>query len=143
MLYIVALTEAMQLFDNDVDKTTNAFFDDEGTLLKKVWNIKLGLFRSNHSDEGCATRGRRMFGMRVTFTRTMWASKPVSHFSCASGCFGIFAWAEDRFTGFAVHHQDSLRPGLFDNLAPSRPPSRNSVNLNDGYIAGTGGLPCL
>lgn len=36
MQYVVALTEATQLFDNDVDKTTNAFFDDPGTLLKKV-----------------------------------------------------------------------------------------------------------
>ncbi|KAI4208017.1 MAG: hypothetical protein LQ346_000181 [Caloplaca aetnensis] len=43
MPYTVALTEATQLFDNDVDKTTNAFFDDPDTLLKKqrqenVWN---------------------------------------------------------------------------------------------------------
>ncbi|KAL8927954.1 MAG: hypothetical protein Q9208_002029 [Pyrenodesmia sp. 3 TL-2023] len=85
--------EWLKLFDNDVDKTTNAFFDDPGTLLKKrqenVWN---------ESDFHKDNVGQQ--------------------------------------TGFAVHHQDSLRPGLFDNLAPSRPPSRNSINLNDGYIAG-------
>ncbi|KAL8764215.1 MAG: hypothetical protein Q9184_000184 [Pyrenodesmia sp. 2 TL-2023] len=100
MQYIAALTKATQLFDNDVDKTTNAFFDDPGTLLKKrqesVWN---------ESDFHKDNVGQQ--------------------------------------TGFAVHHQDSLRPGVFDNLAPSRPPSRNSVNLNDGYIASTGPLPYL
>ncbi|KAI4114270.1 MAG: hypothetical protein LQ345_004921, partial [Seirophora villosa] len=89
--------EWLKLFDNDVEKTINAFLDDPHTLNKKrqenVWNES-----QFHTDRGDN------------------AGHP---------------------TAFAVHHQDSLKPNVFD-AAPSRPPSRNSVNVHDGYFPAGG-----
>ncbi|KAI4151486.1 MAG: hypothetical protein L6R39_002028 [Caloplaca ligustica] len=38
-LQLLGPTETQQLFDNDVDKTINAFLDDPDTLQKKVREI--------------------------------------------------------------------------------------------------------
>ncbi|KAI4149572.1 MAG: hypothetical protein LQ341_001282 [Variospora aurantia] len=88
----------LKLFDNDVEKTINAFLDDAHTLDKKkrenAWNENQ--FHTDRGDNG---------GQQNAFT---------------------------------VHHQDSLKPNVFENVAPSRPPSRNTVNLNDGYISAGG-----
>lgn len=65
------------------------------------------------------------------------AGHPTGERSCNVRYVRNFMWPDRRLQAFAVHHQDSLKPNVFD-AAPSRPPSRNSVNVHDGYFPAGG-----
>ncbi|KAL8931815.1 MAG: hypothetical protein Q9211_006714 [Gyalolechia sp. 1 TL-2023] len=111
----------LKLFDNDVERTLNAYFDDPNTLEKK-----------------------RTSGTRANSTRIE-EIIPVTSLVRALSQLGTsrrIHMGSYMLLAFTVHHPDSLKPNVFDHGAPSRPPSRVSTRNGLGYDDRTGPFLC-
>ncbi|KAL9612101.1 MAG: hypothetical protein Q9167_003288 [Letrouitia subvulpina] len=100
----------LKAYDNDPEKCANAWLDDPGSLQKKV----------RSAVEFIAGLDMRLLKLVIQLSQTNWDE--AQFHSDNAGIAG---------QQVPFHHPDSLGPDVFNNTAPSRPPSRVSTTADD------------